>query len=849
MSKKVLRNFGILISAVLFGLALYAIHHKLRQYHYQDIVSQILHTPISVLFLAAALTFLDYFVLTGYDALALRYIKFPLRYSKIAIASFVGYAFSINTTIIGGSAARYRIYSAMDVSAADVAKLVLFCGLTFWLGLFAIGGMVFSFQPQHIPQVLRLPFLSVRPIGIILLAVVIAYIVLSAFIKKPLKIKEWTFEMPTLTLSVGQIAISSLDWALAGAVLYVLMPGGTELSYTKFLGFFLLGQIGGIISSVPGGLGVFETIILLLLSDYVEPATLAGSLLLYRIIYYLLPLMIASALLGAHELLPRIKLIKQLTGIFGRFASAIIPYVFAFITFAAGAILLFSGAMPAVKSRVAQLRDILPLSAIEISHFLASIAGVALLILARGLQKRIDAAYHITVGLITGGIIFSLVKGLEYEESLILTIMLLALLPCKKEFYRKGSLLHERFTFAWVVSIIAVIGCSVWLGMFSYKHVNYSNRLWWQFAFEADAPRFLRATSACAVFVLFYFFARIVAVHRTVGITQGVDVSEKAEQIVRSSPKTYAWLALLGDKRFLFDDDYKTFIMYAIQGRSWIAMGDPVGPPENWQNIIWNFRELCDRYDGWPVFYQIEKTHLDVYVELGMTFLKLGEEASVNLRTFSLEGAVHKDLRHSRNKLEKENCVFSIIPAKEVPAMLGELKNVSDLWLEEKKTREKGFSLGFFNPDYLSKTPVAVVKRDSRIIAFANMLLGAEKDELSVDLMRFLPDSPEGIMDYLFAELLLWGKGEGYNWFNFGMAPFSGLENKPLAPFWAKTGVYIFRHGEHFYNFQGLRHYKEKFNPEWHPKYLACPKGLMLPRILANIASLISGSIKGIIMK
>ena len=232
-----------------------------------------------------------------------------------------------------------------------------------------------------------------------------------------------------------------------------------------------------------------------------------------------------------------------------------------------------------------------------------------------------------------------------------------------------------------------------------------------------------------------------------------------------------------------------------------------------------------------------------------MTFLKLGEEAGVNLQTFSLEGATHRDLRHSRNSLEKQNCVFSIIQPQEVSGILRDLKDVSDLWLQQKKTREKKFSLGFFNPNYLSKTPVAVVKQDGRTIAFANILLGAEKQELSVDLMRFLPASPDGIMDYLFTELLLWGKEQDYRWFNFGMAPLSGLESKPLAPFWSRTGVYIFRHGEHFYNFQGLRHYKEKFSPQWQPKYLACPKGLMLPQILANIASLISGSIKGIIMK
>ena len=142
-----------------------------------------------------------------------------------------------------------------------------------------------------------------------------------------------------------------------------------------------------------------------------------------------------------------------------------------------------------------------------------------------------------------------------------------------------------------------------------------------------------------------------------------------------------------------------------------------------------------------------------------------------------------------------------------------------------------------------------MVSRNNEIIAFANILIGAGKEELSIDLMRFLPSSPEGIMDYLFIELLLWGKHQDYRWFNFGMAPLSGIEDRALAPLWTHAGAFIFRYGEHFYNFQGLRKYKEKFDPQWHPKYLACPKGFMLPRILTNIASLVSGSIKGIVMK
>ena len=181
------------------------------------------------------------------------------------------------------------------------------------------------------------------------------------------------------------------------------------------------------------------------------------------------------------------------------------------------------------------------------------------------------------------------------------------------------------------------------------------------------------------------------------------------------------------------------------------------------------------------------------------------------------------------------------MPASGVAALLGELRQVSDAWLAEKAAREKGFSLGFFAPDYLRACPVAVVRRESRIVAFANLWFGAGHEELSVDLMRNRPESPPGLMDYLFVELMLWGSREGYRWFNFGMAPLAGLEDRTLAPLWHRAGAFVFRHGQHFYGFEGLRQYKQKFEPKWTPRYLACPGGLVLPVVLVSLAALVSG--------
>jgi phosphatidylglycerol lysyltransferase len=851
MKRRILRSLSSIVSVCLFVVAVLIIHHKLSGYHLHDIVRQIRQVPAGALLTALAITALNYLMLTASDALALKYIRHRLPYHRLALASFIGYVFSNNATVIGGGAARYRIYSALGLSANEVAGLVLFCGFTFWLGFLTLAGVVFIVEPEHLPQTLHLPFGSAWPIGAIFLAIIGTYASLVLLRRRPLSIRGWELPVPTPAIVAGQLTVGSLDWLLATSVLYVLLPAGMDLDLIRFLAIFLLAQATGLLSYVPGGLGVFDTVVLLLLADSDQTPALTASLLLYRLIYYILPLILGSSLLAMHEILPRMALIRRIGITVGKWGTAIAPQFLAFAVFVAGAILLFSGALPPLRGRSQLLRDLLPLPAIEISHFLGSLTGAALLLLARGLQRRLDVAYHITTALLGAGIVFSLLKGLDYEEAIILGIMLAVLLACHGQFYRKASLTAQQFTAPWIALIAIVLLCSVWLGMFAYKRVDYSHSLWWQFTFraEGDAPRFLRATSGAIVLVLLYAVARLLAPGRPRPAVLDEATAAKIRDIVRASPRTHANLALLGDKQFILSDSEDAFIMYGVQGRTWVALGDPVGPEAQQEELAWKFLETCDRYEGQPVFYQVEARHMDLYTSLGMTFVKLGEEARVLLETFSLEGATRKGLRHSHNRLSREGYRFRVLDVEQVPAVLDRLRWVSDRWLEEKRTREKGFSLGFFDPAYIVQSPVAVVEDVTGIVAFANLWLGAGKEELSVDLMRFLPGCSDGIMDYLFAELMLWGRQQGYQWFNLGMAPLAGLKDRVLAPFWTRAGALIFRHGEHFYNFQGLRRYKDKFGPQWEPKYLACRGGLALPRILANVAALISGGVTGIVAR
>jgi len=278
-------------------------------------------------------------------------------------------------------------------------------------------------------------------------------------------------------------------------------------------------------------------------------------------------------------------------------------------------------------------------------------------------------------------------------------------------------------------------------------------------------------------------------------------------------------------------------------------MGDPIGPESEWPELIWQFHRNAARYADRTVFYEVDHHLLHLYLDMGLSALKLGEVARVPLTTFSLEGSARKGLRYIQRKLTRLGCTFDVAPAEAVPDLLPRLQIISDEWLAEKNTREKSFSLGFFNADFLSQTPIALVRMADKIVAFANVWPSAGQEELTIDLMRYLPEAPNGTMEYLFIEIMHWGHTQGYRWFNLGMAPLSGMENREQAPLWHKLGHWVARHGEHFYNFQGLRQYKEKFDPVWSPKYLVCPGGFGLPRILADVGALVSGGLKGILMK
>ncbi|MGV0107996.1 Lysylphosphatidylglycerol synthetase [Nostoc sp. DSM 114160] len=304
MLKKLQLNFSSLFGLLLLVLSLLAIANELREYNYRDILNSLAAIPKSRVSWAIWLTALGYLVMIGYDILGFNYINRSLSWNKIAFTNFISSAFSntIGFALLTGSAIRYRFYASWGVPAVAIAQVIAFANFTFWLGMFAVAGFLFIINPLKIPTQLHLPFATVRPIGGIFLLLVAVYLLGSIFIKQPLIIRGHEFRFPSFKISLAQIAISSFDWILAAAVLYALLPSNISLSYLDFLGIYLLAMFAGVVSNVPGGLGVFETIILLILSSKVSAAAVLGSMLAYRGVYYFLPLLVAAGLLGIYEL-------------------------------------------------------------------------------------------------------------------------------------------------------------------------------------------------------------------------------------------------------------------------------------------------------------------------------------------------------------------------------------------------------------------------------------------------------------------------------------------------------------------------------------------------------------------
>lgn len=831
------RALSILAVAAIATIGFAAVHALLADVHGHEIGAALAALRPAQLAGAVALTVTSYLLLTLYDVLALRLIGRRLPWKTAALASFTSYTISHNLGLgwLTGGSARYRIYTAAGLTTGDVARVIATAGLSFWFGVFAATGaaLVLHAGPLAIgPWAIADGW--TRWAGVALVAALLGSLLIGSRFEA-LSVFGWTLPLPRGGQALRQTLVAVADLAAACAALLILLPGASLALLPGFFLAYALAMVVALVTHVPGGLGVFEAVVLAVLPG-IPPGELIAALIAYRLIYYWLPLLLAALLLALHEGArwhgPAARALGRARAILAEVA----PTLLALLAFAGGLVLLVSGALPAIPGRLLALRAVLPLPFVEASQIAASLAGTGLLLLAPGLYRRLDGAFHLTRALLLAGIAFSLTKGVDFEEALVLGAIALVLQWSKGSFYRRTALTADLLSPGWLAGITLAVGLSMWIGMLAYSNVAYDNQLWWSFAWGGDASRFLRASFGAAVLLLAAILARLLSAAR---------VQPDADELALPAPATLAratradaFLSLTGDKRFLYGP-HGGFLMFQVEGRSWIVLGDPVGPEEDWPDLVWRLRERAHAAQGRLLFHQLSPAMIPLAVDLGLNIVKYGEEARVSLPDFRLDIPARKSLRHAERRAERDGARFEVVAAADVPAILPELAHVSESWLRLKGETEKGFSVGRFDPAYLTHFDCAILRVDGRIVAFANILATADKDELSVDLMRHLPDMPYGAMDHLFTQLMLRGRDQGYRWFNLGLAPLSGLPARKLVPIWARLGGLLYRHGDALYGFEGLRAYKAKFAPVWEPRYLAGPRGFELLRACIDLQRLI----------
>ena len=852
--------FPYALAIALFTLGLYAVLHLLADVKLSDVIAQVRSTPVLILVLAHLTTLAGYLFLVGYDWSALRYIGKPLALPVTVTGGLMAYAFgnTIGLSAVSGGAVRYRIYSGQGLDAYDVAAVSTFAAVSYGVAATVVGLGALVVYPDLLGALAPFSPPDMRWLAIGLILALTVPLAVAGARKGSLRLGRFTVRAPSLPVLLGQALFSLGDITFAALTLYLLLPVG-DIGFSAFLGIFATATMAGILSHVPGGVGVFETVVLAALPASVPIETAAAALLMFRIIYYIVPFVLALVVLALYEALvvvrsasgrqPLFRLGRRMAEMAPTLGaiSPMAPVVLSVMIFGSGLWMSFAALIPSTTEAGEALERVFPLVLLEGGALMSSVLGAVLIVLALGVARRSLGAYWLALGAMAVGIVVAMIHAFDIESVITLGIAMLILLPFRREFHRRTSLVHGALSPVWFVLVLGLILSVGFVLVFAHKGTPYSSELWWQFATDQQAPRALRAGLVLALLVAVAALTLLLRVPRLHPAPPTEADLAQAARIVATQANPDAALSLTGDKSLLFSDDRRGFVMFGVHGRSWIALGGPVGPAGIGPELGWAFCDAARRAGARPVFYEVGEGDLPLMLDLGLSLHKLGERGVVDLRSFSLEGSAHKKLRAAHAKAARDGLTLEIVQPPHAPALIAELRQISDEWLAAKKTREKRFSVGRFDPDWMQRWPVALVRHQGRIVGFANLMLTECQSEATVDLMRHRSDAPSGVMDFLFTDLMLRMKALGTARFSMGMAPLSGLESRKGVRLWNRFGAAIFQHGGHFYNFSGLRAFKAKFDPQWEPRYLAVPSSRppMVP--LADAAMLIAGGTRGVV--
>lgn len=824
-----------LATLALFVLGVAALYHLLRDVPLAEVRGQLRQMPAGNLALALAATVAGYAGLVCYDWTALRYVGRQLPGRAVALGGFLAYSIgnTVGLSALSGGAVRYRVYSVLGLNLADIARISTFVALAYGTGATMVGLAALVAYPEALAAVLPLPPALVRLLA--LAGFVLGNLLIwgSSLLHVALPLGRWRIHAPGPGLLAVQLAVTLVEMVMGALVLYLFLRA--DIAFVPFLAIYLAATMAGILSHVPGGVGVFETVIIATLPASVSTTDAAAALLAYRLVYFILPFGVALAMLAVTE--GRQLATGRITGLMRALTGALVPLATGAMVMVSGAVMMLAPMVPAASHLAREAEAALPLAFVQVGALLSTVLGAMLVLIAQGLLRRLAGAWWLTMAALGTGIGAALLDDWDIDRALFLALAMLLLAPHRAAFYRSTRLTRGALSPGWFLLVGGMLCSVVAVALLADHAAPFANETPWAFAEDARVPRALRlGLTACFVLAL----ATIWQALRRAPFRDGAAMppEDRVRDIIARWGRAADALALSGDKHFLLSDGGDALIAYAVQGRAWVALGDPIGDPAQIPGLIWRFRDAARRARVVPVFYEASPRWFPQWIETGMTLLKLGEEAVMDLRGFSLEGPDRKRLRTAHARARRDGLSHELLPAGASDGLLEALQAISDRWLAARPGREKTFSVGRFDPDWLRRFPLAVVRHEGRLAGFALVLLDGSGQGAAIDLMRHDPALSLPVMEFLFTETMLALAGRGVASLSLGVAPLAGLEEaRSLA---GRLGRLVYRHGGRFYGFQGLRQFKDKFDPLWEPRYLVLPRLSNPVAVVADVTRLIS---------
>lgn len=781
------------------------------------------------------ITFVAVLPMLLYDVILVRILRMKVPNRELLEQSFIANSFS---NLIGfgglvGAMLRTYFFHKFEHDKRRLLSVIAAVSLFYLTGISVLAWVAaIHFHSFALFMDTKWIYFAVVGVGLYLPVFLVIHII---------KAKKDNQAIISIKDSIKLIAVSIIEWAAVFfAILILTKILGIPISIENLFPVYVAAACAGIISMIPGGLGSFDLVFIWGMQDlHIAEEKVLVLLLLYRIGYYFIPFLMGLVFFiklywekwnQSWNYLPR--------AILQGFSHILLTM----LVFLSGLILLLSASVPGIMERLKITQELLAMPIVNVSHQLSVAAGFLLLGLSRGIEYSVKRTYDVTMFALILAALFSIFKGIDYEEAIFLITVALLLRMSRGQFYRESYVLTWGKTIFDIMVILIITSMYIIIGYLNLPDakVEIPAKLL-PFVIVDYRDLFLSAFIGIIIAFAILAFGYLVSLPKKWKFEPSAGQENAIrEHFQNHRGKVLSHLIFLHDKYIFWNSKKNVLIAYKNYADKLVILGEPIGERDDLSNAIEEFQELADLYGYTLVFYQVSDSMLPYLHNHGFAFFKLGEDAFVDLQSFSLGGGKMKGLRALKNKFMKENYTFEFLDPPFTKEVFSELEGISNEWLQGRN--EKSFSLGYFDEEYLNKAPIALVRDMNRkILGFMSIMpVYDEGQTISVDLMRFKPDAPNGTIDFLFLSLINWAREEGYCRFNMGMSPLANVGLSKFSFLSEKIAAQIFLHGHFIYHFQGLRKFKEKYTNIWEPKYLAYRKKSSLPIIMAQITLLIS---------